>query len=79
MWRNNRELATIELATVKERLDKHDRQIAAMRDLVREGMQLVMENRKDIRALTLSQKRTDATLQAFLTGLQRGNGKPGVH
>jgi len=62
------------MAKVSERLDKHDRQIAAMRELIREGMRLVMENRKDIRALTLSQKRTDAMLQSFLNSLKRGNG-----
>ena len=62
------------MAKVLERLDKHDRQIAAMRNLVREGLRLVMENRKDIRALTLSQKRTEAILQSYLIGIQRGNG-----
>jgi hypothetical protein len=62
------------MAKVQERLDKHDRQIAAMRELVRDGIRLVMENRKDIRALTLSQKRTEALLQSYLSSLQRGNG-----
>src|ERR1035441_10760892 len=61
--------------TVTERLDKHDRQIASMRDLVKEGMKMVveirnltLETRKDLRKLAAmqlatgeAQKRTDAS------------------
>ena len=44
--------------TTKERLDRHDRQIAAIRDLVHEGMRLLIETRKDIRVLVNAQKAT---------------------
>lgn len=38
-------------ATTKERPDKPDRQRAAIRDLIHEGMRLVIDTRKDIRTL----------------------------
>jgi hypothetical protein len=66
-----------------DRLDKHDRQIAAIRDLVHEGMRLVVQSRKDIRALnaaqirlTAAQDRTDASLKALIDSLHGGgNGR----
>ena len=48
--------------TVTERLDRHDKQIAALRDLVKEGIKMVveirhltLETRKDIRKLAAMQ------------------------
>ncbi len=58
--------------TTKEHLEKHDRQIAAIRDLVQQGMRSVLETRKDIRALTVAQRRTDASLRAFIDSLKGG-------
>jgi hypothetical protein len=65
--------------TVTERLDKHDRQIASMRDLVKEGMKMVvetrrlaLETRRDLRELAAAQKRTDASLHALIDSLQGG-------
>ena len=65
--------------TTKEHLERHDRQIAAIRDLVQQGMRLVLETRKDIRSLTAevrsltaSQKRTEASLRAFIDGMRGG-------
>ena len=65
------------MPTTKERLDKHerqlaihDRQITAIRDLVREGIRLMVEFRKDMRALAAAQKRTDASLKAYLDSLK---------
>ena len=55
-----------------ERLDRHDRQIAAIRALVQEGMRLVVETRRDIRALATAQKRTEDNLQALINTLRRG-------
>jgi hypothetical protein len=55
----------------KEHLEKHDRQIAAIRDLVQQGMRLVVETRQDIRALATAQKRTDASLQALIASLRQ--------
>jgi hypothetical protein len=65
--------------TTKERLDKHDRQIAAIRDLVQEGMRLVIQTRRDFRTLhttmnelAAQQKKTEAALAAFLENMNRG-------
>jgi hypothetical protein len=67
------------MSTVKERLDKHDKQlvqhdkqIAAIRGLVQEGMRLVIQSRKDIRELTAAQKKTDASLRAFIDSMRAG-------
>lgn len=74
------------MATVKERLDKHeqrldkhDREIAAIRELIKAGMCLLAENqrvglevRKEMRALSAAQKRTEETLQAFIASMRRG-------
>jgi hypothetical protein len=58
--------------TTKEHLEKHDRQIAAIRDLLQQGMRLLVESRKDIRALAAAQKRTDASLRAFIDSMRGG-------
>jgi hypothetical protein len=72
--------------TVAERLDKHDRQIASIRDLVKEGIKMVveirnltLETRKDLRKLAAmqlataeAQKRTDASLHALIDSLHGG-------
>ena len=78
--------------TVTERLDRHDKQIAAIRDLVKEGMRMVvetrrltLETRKDLRMLATmqlataeAQKRTDASLHALIDSLRGGgNGHTG--
>jgi hypothetical protein len=55
-----------------DRLDKAERQIAAIRDLVHEGMRLVIQSRKDIRALNAAQIRTDASLKALIDSLRGG-------
>jgi hypothetical protein len=63
--------------TTKEHLTLHDKQIAAIRKLVQEGMRLVIETRKDMRALVASQQRTERNLETLIAGLGRGgNGKP---
>ncbi|HKA01486.1 MAG TPA: hypothetical protein VKE70_33470 [Candidatus Solibacter sp.] len=58
--------------TTKERLDKHDRQIAAIRDLVEQGMRLVVLTRRELHALTIAQRKTDATLRIFIESMNRG-------
>jgi len=72
--------------TVTERLDRHDKQIAALRDLVKEGIKMVveirhltLETRKDIRKLAAmqlataaAQERTDASLHALIDSLRGG-------
>jgi hypothetical protein len=54
------------MATVKERLDNHDKEIAAIQDLIQQGARLAVQSRKDIRELTAAQKKTDAVLRAFI-------------
>jgi hypothetical protein len=62
--------------TTKEHLTLHDKQIASIRTLVREGMQLVVETRKDMRIMLQSQKRTEKNLADLIAALGRGtNGK----
>jgi hypothetical protein len=72
--------------TVTERLDRHDKQIAALRDLVKEGIKMVveirhltLETRKDLRKLAAmqlataeAQKRTDESLRALIASLRGG-------
>jgi len=65
--------------TVTERLDKHDKQIASIRDLVKEGVKMVvetrrlaLETRRDLRELAAAQKRTDASLRAFIDSMRGG-------
>jgi len=67
--------------TAKEHLSLHDRQIAATRALIHEGMRLVIETRKDLRmianmqaATAAAQKKTDASLKALIDSLRGGNG-----
>jgi hypothetical protein len=65
--------------TVTERLDRHDKEIASIRDLVKEGIRMVvetrrlaLETRKDLRELASAQKRTDASLHALIDSLHGG-------
>jgi hypothetical protein len=61
--------------TGTERLDKHDRQVASVRELVQEGMRLEVQTRKDLRELAAAQKRADASLHALSAGMRlSGNG-----
>ena len=66
-------------ATTKERLDKHDREIAAIRKLILEGMRLTVDTRKDLRTLATrqikleaAQEQTDKTLRDFIASLRHG-------
>ena len=60
------------MAKTQERLDQHDRQIAAIRTLLHEGMRLLVDTRKDIRALALAQKRTEQNLQTLIDTMRCG-------
>ena len=59
-------------AAIKERLDKHDRQIAAMRALMQDAVRFMIQTRKDLRIIAARQKRTDAKLEALIESLKRG-------
>ena len=65
--------------TATQRLDQHDKQIATIRDLVKEGIKMVvetrrlaLETRKDLRELAAAQKRTDESLRALIDSLRGG-------
>jgi hypothetical protein len=65
--------------TANERLDRHDKQIAAIRSLVQEGMRLMVETRKDIRKLAgmqiataAAQQKTEASLKGLIRSLRGG-------
>jgi hypothetical protein len=60
------------------RMDKFDIQLKATANLVRAGMKLVIEDRKEFKAgmadLRAAQKRTEATLARFIASLKGRNG-----
>jgi hypothetical protein len=65
--------------TVTQRLDRHDKQIADIRDLAKEFIKMVvetrrlaLETRKDIRSVAAAQKRTDASLRALIDSMRGG-------
>ena len=69
------------MKSTKERLEQHDREVAAIRKLIKDGMKLVLGTRQDIRFLAkdmiklqAAQRKTDASLQALIDTLQRSGG-----
>ena len=60
------------MATTKERLDKHDREIRAIRALLHQGMRMLTRTDAALERLTAAQERTDASLKAFIDSLKRG-------
>ena len=60
--------------TAKEHLALHDKQIRAIRDLVKEGIRLVITSRQDtrreIKELIAAQKRTDAKVEALADNIK---------
>jgi Xaa-Pro aminopeptidase len=61
------------MATLKERVDKHDREIAAIRKLIHTGMKMLVKLEEEVRELAASQRETDRQLQAFIRSLRRGS------
>ncbi len=57
---------------MEQRLDQHGRQIAAIRNLVKEGMRVVVDTRKDKGELIAIQKRTEQKLEALIHTMRRG-------
>jgi hypothetical protein len=58
--------------TTKEHLALHDRQIKAIRELIQEGMRLVVQTRKDMRTIVAMQKQTSEDLRTLVNTLKRG-------
>jgi len=63
-----------EIATLKERVDKHDREIAAIRKLIQKGMRLMVKFDQNMLRLEASQRETDRQLQIFIRSLSGGGG-----
>ena len=69
--------------TASEHLKLHDKQIAAIRALVKEGMRMMIDQRtdmwsmrKEMRAMLESQKRTEKNLANLIAALGKStNGK----
>lgn len=66
------------LAKRDEQLSKHDREIAAIRKLILQGMKMLVENQRLVKDVAAAQKRTEATLDRFIRSLERG-GMNGHH
>lgn len=61
--------------TTAQRLDQHDKQIAAIRKLVEAGMKIVVRNQRQLGELAAAQKKTEASLKAFIDTMRgAGNG-----
>ena len=67
------------MATLKERVDRHDREIAAIRKLIHAGMKMIVKSeeerramRAELRELAASQRETDRQLQALIRSLRGG-------
>jgi hypothetical protein len=54
------------------RVTRHDREIAAIRKLILQGMKMLVENRAEIKALAVAQRVTERTLGRFIRSLERG-------
>ena len=66
--------------TIKERVDRHDREIAAIRKLILTGMKMINRNaeqgaatRKELRDLAAAQKETEKSLKALMDTMRRGS------
>jgi len=67
------------MPTLKERVDKHDREIAAIRKLIHTGMKMFVKLqeehfafRKELRELAVQQRATARELEAFIRSMRRG-------
>lgn len=57
---------------LEARVDKHHREIPAIRKLLGQGMRIMAQNQTQIKALTAAQRRTEETLNRFIRSLERG-------
>jgi hypothetical protein len=55
---------------LEARVDKHDRQIAAIQKLILAGMKILVENGKQIKANAAAIKETNKTLDRFIRSLE---------
>ncbi len=57
---------------LEARVTQHDREIAAIRKLILQGMKMLVENGAQIKALAAAQRATDKNLDRFIRSLERG-------
>jgi hypothetical protein len=57
---------------LEKRVDQHDREIAAIRKVLWQGVKVLAQNQTQIKALTAAQRRTEETLNRFIRSLERG-------
>lgn len=62
------------MATLKERVDKHDREIAAIKKLMLGGMKMLTRIEDKVDKLADSQLKTDQQLHLLIQSLNRSNG-----
>jgi hypothetical protein len=60
------------LSKLEARVAQHDREIAAIRKLILQGMKMLVENRAEIKALAVAQRVTEKNLDRFIRSLERG-------
>jgi hypothetical protein len=68
------------MATLKDCVDKHDREISAIRKVIQAGMKILVRIEDKVDQLADSQRKTDRQLQDLIRALNRGEGnghKPG--
>ena len=56
-----------------KQIERHDKQIAAIKALIREGMDLVVVTRKEMRSVLALHKRTEKKLDDLLNTMRRGS------
>lgn len=59
--------------TANDRLDKHDREIAAIRKLILTGMKMINQLAASQKETDRQLKETDRHLQAFIQSMRRGS------
>jgi hypothetical protein len=67
--------------TLKERVDRHDREIAAIRKLLLQGMKMLNRNDQQLNLLTAEVRanqqqisRLTAEVREFIASMRKGNG-----
>jgi hypothetical protein len=65
------------MATLKERVDEHDREIAAIRKLLLTGMKMLVRLEQSQKRLEAAQKETDRMLKDLIRSLGRNGGGNG--
>ena len=58
--------------TAKEHLEKHDREIAAIRTLLKQGMRLLVQVQQAQKRTEQAQARTEQSLRLLIDSLRRG-------